>query len=228
MTDELMKFQIEKTVKEHLIKEKKYKDKGIKVLSLFFIDRVANYRQYDEAGNQVNGKFAKWFEESFMDISSKTAYKGLIPFSVGEIHNGYFSQDKKGKFKDTQKTAKAKSDIDLTFIVSKKEKTIYSNMMPLDSGVEYRFAKDCETREDIDFYFKLPYWFKIKTPIGNYNPDWAVIKKNEKTVYFVAETKSANQELKTSEKRKIKCGKAHFDEFEGVEYRQVVKVSDLD
>lgn len=117
---------------------------------------------------------------------------------------------------------------DLIFIVSKKEKTIYSNMMPLDSGVEYRFAKDCETREDIDFYFKLPYWFKIKTPIGNYNPDWAVIKKNEKIVYFVAETKSANQELKTSEKRKIKCGKAHFDEFEGVEYRQVVKVSDLD
>lgn len=116
----------------------------------------------------------------------------------------------------------------LTFIISKKEKTIYSNMVPLDSGVEYQFAKDCETREDIDFYFKLPYWFKIKTPIGNYNPDWALIKKNEKTVYFVAETKAENQELKTSEKRKIKCGRAHFDEFEGVEYRQIAKVSDLD
>jgi len=82
--------------------------------------------------------------------------------------------------------------------------------------------------EDVQFYFKLPFWFKIKTPIGNYTPDWALIKKNEKTVYFVAETKSENQELKDSEKRKIKCGKAHFDEFEGVEYRQVVKVSDLD
>jgi len=82
--------------------------------------------------------------------------------------------------------------------------------------------------EDVQFYFKLPFWFKIKTPIGNYTPDWALIKKNEKTVYFGAETKSENQELKDSEKRKIKCGKAHFDEFEGVEYRQVVKVSDLD
>lgn len=97
-----------------------------------------------------------------------------------------------------------------------------------DSGVEYQFAKDCETREDIEFYFKLPFWFKIKTPIGSYNPDWALIKTNEATVYFVAETKSENQELKISEKRKIKCGKAHFDEFKGVVYRQVSKVSDLD
>jgi type III restriction enzyme len=116
----------------------------------------------------------------------------------------------------------------MTFYISQKEKTIFGNMVPLDSHVEYQFAKECEIREDVQFYFKLPFWFKIKTPIGNYTPDWALIKKNEKTVYFVAETKSENQELKDSEKRKIKCGKAHFDEFEGVEYRQVVKVSDLD
>ncbi|MBC2714403.1 MAG: hypothetical protein HF978_03755 [Desulfobacteraceae bacterium] len=64
--------------------------------------------------------------------------------------------------------------------------------------------------------------------LGNYNPDWALIKTNEATIYFVAETKFENQELKISEKRKIKCGKAHFDEFDGVEYRQVSKVSDLD
>ncbi len=117
---------------------------------------------------------------------------------------------------------------DLTFRISKKDKTIYSNLVPLDSNVECAFAEECEHRDDIEFYFKLPFWFKIQTPIGNYNPDWALIKKNEKTVYFVAETKSAGQELKISEKRKIKCGKAHFDEFVGVEYRQVVKVSDLD
>ncbi|MFH0903778.1 MAG: hypothetical protein V1854_01135 [Methanobacteriota archaeon] len=88
--------------------------------------------------------------------------------------------------------------------------------------------KFSESRDDIEFYFKLPFWFKIKTPIGNYNPDWALIKKNEKTVYFVAETKSAGQELKISEKRKIDCGKAHFKEFNGVEYKQVATVSDLD
>ena len=116
---------------------------------------------------------------------------------------------------------------DLTFQISKKDKAIYSNLVPLDSGVEYNFARECESRDDIEFYFKLPFWFKIQTPIGNYNPDWALIKKNEKTVYFVAEIKSAGQELKTSEKRKIKCGHAHFNEFPDVEYRQVTTVGEL-
>jgi type III restriction enzyme len=117
---------------------------------------------------------------------------------------------------------------ELTFKISKKDKTIYSNLVPLDSNVEYDFARECENRDDIEFYFKLPFWFKIQTPIGKYNPDWALIKKNEKTVYFVAETKSAGQELKTSEKRKIKCGHAHFNEFEDVKYRQVSTVGELD
>jgi len=117
---------------------------------------------------------------------------------------------------------------ELTFKISKKDKTIYSNLVPLDSNVEYAFAEECEHRDDIEFYFKLPFWFKIKTPIGNYNPDWALTKKNERTIYFVAETKSAGQELKTSERRKIKCGHAHFNEFEDVEYRQVSTVGELD
>jgi len=99
---------------------------------------------------------------------------------------------------------------------------------PISPGVEYKFANDCKSRDDIEFYFKLPFWFKIQTPIGNYNPDWALVKKNEKTIYFVAETKAANQELKISEQRKIKCGEAHFSKFKDVEYRQVAKVSDLD
>jgi len=117
---------------------------------------------------------------------------------------------------------------DLTFEIKKKDKTIYSNFVPLDSGVEYKFANECESRDDIEFYFKLPFWFKIQTPIGNYNPDWALVKKNEKTIYFVAETKAASQELKISEQRKIRCGEAHFKKFKDVEYRQVAKVSDLD
>jgi type III restriction enzyme len=117
---------------------------------------------------------------------------------------------------------------ELTFKVTKKDKTIYSNFVPLDSNVEYAFARDCEERDDIEFYFKLPFWFKINTPIGTYNPDWALIKKNEKTVYFVAETKSAGQELRISEKQKIKCGHAHFNEFEEIEFKQVSSVGDLD
>lgn len=512
LTDEVMKVQVRKTIEEHFIKERKYKDKDIKVLSLFFIDRVANYRSYDANGNPIKGKFAKWFEEIYKEISGKSAYKGLLPYHVQDVHNGYFSQDKKGNWNDTKgnsladddtfklimkdkerlldvneplrfifshsalregwdnpnvfqictlnetrselkkrqeigrglrlsvnqegvriqdtninrltvianesyeefarqlqteieedcgvsfkgriknkqdrekvkyrkgfeldakfkdiwdkikfqttykvdydtpelikQAAKAVKDMpmtrravikttktavkfaesgivsdvkasfninvdgkfripdvlfyiqerteltrttvleillksgrigeimlnpqlfldnavtainevlndlmingikyekigakeyemrlfedydvhvnDLTFKVTKKDKTIYSNLVPLDSNVEYAFARDCEERDDIEFYFKLPNWFKINTPIGTYNPDWALIKKNEKTVYFVAETKSAGQELRQSEKQKIKCGKAHFSEFKEVSFKQVASVSDLD
>lgn len=512
LSDEVMKVQIRKTVEEHFIKERNLKSKGIKVLSLFFVDRVSNYRDYDSAATPQKGKFAEWFEEIFKEICTKSAYKGLIPFNAEHVHNGYFSADKKGNWKDTQgnsqadddtfklimkdkerlldineplrfifshsalregwdspnvfqictlnetqselkkrqeigrglrlsvnqeglriqdtsinrltvianesyedfarqlqteieedcgvsfkgriknkqkratvkyrkgfelddkfkeiwdrikfhtvyrveygtdelinKAAKAVSQMpvikkavikttktalefddtgivmetkasyttaldgvfsipdvlfyiqerteltrstildillkserlgdllinpqlfldsaitaireiltdliidgikyekigskeyemrlfedydihvnDLTFKIQNQEKTIYSNLVPLDSNVEYDFAKECESRDDIEFYFKLPFWFKIKTPIGSYNPDWALIKKNEKTVYFVAETKSAGQELKTSEKRKIKCGHAHFNEFENVQYRQVSSVGELD
>ena len=512
LSDEIMKVQIRKTIDEHFLKERKLEAKGIKVLSLFFVDRVANYRNYDSDGNTFKGKFSKWFEEIYKEISSKSVYKGLIPFDAEEVHNGYFSADKKGKWKDTKgntqadddtfklimknkekllstneplrfifshsalregwdnpnvfqictlnetqselkkrqeigrglrlsvnqegiriqdtninrltvvanesyedfakqlqseieedcgvsfkgriknkqkratvkyrkgfelddkfrdiwdkikqqttyrveydiaelikkaakavnqmpatrkaviKTTKTALEFDetgivmetrasyttsldgmflipdilfyiqerteltrstihnilkkserigevlinpqlfldnaviaikdvltelmiegikyekigskeyemrlfedyeihvneLTFKINKKNKTIYSNLVPLDSNVEYDFARKCESRVDIEFYFKLPFWFKIKTPIGNYNPDWALIKKNEKTVYFVAETKSAGQELKTSEKRKIKCGYAHFNEFEDVKYKQVATVGELD
>ena len=116
---------------------------------------------------------------------------------------------------------------DFTYSVKNAEKTICENYIPLDSSVENQFAKDCETSENIDFYFKLPNKFKIPTPIGNYNPDWAVVFKGEKKVYFVAETKGEGQELRGSEKLKIKCGEAHFEKFEGVIYRKVSKVREL-
>ena len=514
MNDEVMRFMISKTVEEHLKKEKNYKDKGIKVLSLFFIDRVKNYREYDSNGNPLKGKFAQWFEEIYQKEISKSVYKGLIPYPVDDIHNGYFSQDNKGRVKDTggetqldddtyklimqdkeklldvnvplqfifshsalregwdnpnvfqictlnetkseikkrqeigrglrlsvnqdgqrifdpninkltvvaneryedfakalqieiqedcgvdfsgrtkNKNDKKKvnyrkgfeadpkflqiwekirfqtkyrvnydteklitlaaiavSKMDetkkptirslthgltmtdegvggklvrdggviygdipfeipdmLAYIQSKTEltrttileilknskrlkelllnpqlfmdnavsiikdelhqlmidgikyekigdkiyemtlfddsdfeiyldnfthtvkdssKTIYENYIPLDSGVENQFAKDCESSEQIEFYFKLPYWFEIATPIGKYRPDWAVVFKNEKKICFVAETKSAGQELRGSEKLKIDCGTAHFKNFEDVVYKRVSSVSEL-
>ncbi|CAN5273484.1 hypothetical protein BH23BAC1_BH23BAC1_49290 [soil metagenome] len=115
-----------------------------------------------------------------------------------------------------------------THRVSAGEKTIYENYIPLDSKVESDFAKDCESSENIEFYFKLPFWFKIDTPIGKYNPDWALVFKGEKKIYFVAETKSEGQELRGSEKMKIKCGKEHFSNFEEVVFKRVSKVSELD
>ncbi|MDP2208748.1 MAG: DEAD/DEAH box helicase family protein [Bacteroidota bacterium] len=514
MNDEVMRFMISKTVEEHLKKEKNYKDKGIKVLSLFFIDKVKNYREYDSTGSPLKGKFAQWFEEIYQKEISKPVYKGLIPYPVDDIHNGYFSQDNKGRVKDTggetqldddtyklimqdkeklldvnvplqfifshsalregwdnpnvfqictlnetkseikkrqeigrglrlsvnqngqrifdpninkltvvaneryEDFAKAlqkeiqedcgvdfsgrtknkndkkkvnyrkgfqadpkflqiwekirfhtkysvdyktdelitlasnavskmdetkmpsirsvtyrttitnegvggtvirdgggiegepQSDIpdmlayiqgkteltrstileilkkskrlrelilnpqlfmdnavskikeelhqlmiggikyekigdkiyemtlfddndfeiyidNFTHTVADSSKTIYENYIPLDSGVENQFAKDCESSEQIEFYFKLPYWFKINTPIGTYNPDWAIVKKGVKKIYFVTETKSAGQELRGSEKLKIDCGKAHFKNFDDVVYKRVSSVTDL-
>jgi type III restriction enzyme len=514
MNDEVMRFMIQKTVEEHLKKERDYKEKGIKVLTLFFIDKVKNYRDYDVNGKATHGKFAKWFEEIYQTEISKPKNKSLNSHSIDEIHNGYFSQDSKGRVKDTGGETQAdddtyklimqekeklldlntplrfifshsalregwdnpnvfqictlnetKSDIKkrqeigrglrlsvnqdgkrifdqninrltvianesyddfakalqreieedcgvnftgkiknknkreklnyrkgfeadpkflqiwekikfhtkysvdfqtndlitlaakamkemvetkkpsvtsnkqkviltdegitgqlvsdtvspnygrsfeipdmLAYIQGKTEltrttildivkksdkisellinpqmfmdnatktikgvlyelmidgikyekignklyemtlfdddnfeiyldsfthtitdpsKTIYENYIPLDSGVENQFAKDCETSENIEFYFKLPNWFKIPTPIGNYNPDWAIVFKGEKKIYFVAETKSEGQELLKSEKLKIKCGKEHFKKFDGVVYKQVTTVKNL-
>ncbi|HNT79593.1 MAG TPA: DEAD/DEAH box helicase family protein [Bacteroidia bacterium] len=514
MNDEVMKFMIRKTVEEHLKKEKAYKEKGIKVLSLFFIDKVKNYREYDTNGNPLKGKFAQWFEEIYKHEIAKPVFKDLMPYSEEEVHNGYFSQDNKGRIKDTGGETQADDDtyklimhdkeklleintplrfifshsalregwdnpnvfqictlnetkseikkrqeigrglrlsvnqsgqrifdrninkltvvaneryedfaralqqeieqdcgvdfsgrvkdkgkrekvnlrkgfeadakfleiwnkikfhtrysvefktdelvniaakavrempetkkpnitstkkkvvitdegvdgqlvsdsgddcdgfqfeipdmlayiqgkteltrstilevlkksgrinelllnpqlfmdnavgsiksvlyelmIDgikyekigskvyemtlfedneleiyldqFTHTVTTPDKTIYENYIPLDSKVESDFAKDCESSENIEFYFKLPFWFKIDTPIGSYNPDWALVFKGEKKIYFVAETKGEGQELRGSEKMKIKCGTEHFKKFEDVVYKRISKVSEL-
>ena len=125
--DEVLKAQIRQTVVEHFKKEKKFKDKGIKVLSLFFIDKVANYRWYDAERNRHKGKLAEWFEESFRDISGKPLYDGLLTQTVGELHDGYFSVDrKKGKvvaLKDTSGATKADEEI-YELIMKDKERLL--------------------------------------------------------------------------------------------------------
>lgn len=519
MNDEVMKFQIRRTVEEHLRKELKLNKQGIKVLSLFFIDRVANYRTYDAQGNGVKGKFALWFEEIYLDLMKRPEFQPLNHYELEKIHNGYFSQDKKGHVKDTSgetladddtynlimrdketlldmnnplrfifshtalregwdnpnvfqictlnetkselkkrqeigrglrlavnqegvrcydrninrltvvanesyndfakalqtelqedcgvdfghrikpkrdrvsvkykkgfeadpfflsiweklkaKTTyrvnydtdklvdKASKEIkgmpritapairsvkteivikeegvtteykgdklsshvsdyyipdvlgyvqnrteltrstifrileksgrldelainpqlfmdmvvgrieqvlqdmmvdgieylkignseyemrlfeeqeleiylnDFTFKVSDVDKTIYDEYVPLDSSVENKFAQDCETSDQVKYYFKLPEWFKIPTPIGSYNPDWAIVFEDDNRVYFVAETKDTGtpivdlNKLHLSERQKIQCGIAHFKLFEDLKYCVVNKVSNL-
>ncbi len=100
--DDLMRAQVYETIEQHLKKERALKGKGIKVLSLFFIDRVANYRIYNEDGTTDLGKIGRWFEEAYRELTAKPIYKGLIPYDVAEVHNGYFSQDKDGHAKDTR------------------------------------------------------------------------------------------------------------------------------
>lgn len=517
LNDEIMKFQIRRTIEEHLNKELKLNKQGIKVLSLFFIDRVANYRSYDAQGMPVEGKFAVWFEEIYNELIAKPIYQPLNKYPIEKIHNGYFSHDKKGQLKDTsgetqaddntynlimkdkemlldvnnplrfifshtalregwdnpnvfqictlnetksemkkrqeigrglrlavnqdgvriydkninrltvvaneayndfakalqselkedcgvdfgnrikpkrdriavtyrkgfeadplflaiweklktKTTYRVKYDteelirnagqaiknlpmiekpsvysiknevvitssgiasqykgdristsqsdyvipdmlgyiqrhteltrntimriiaesgrindlavnpqlfMDLaiasikrelhkmmidgieyrrlgdctyemrlfedwetykdedTFEVSKRDKTIYDNFIPLDSAVENRFAQDCESSDQVKFYFKLPCWFKIPTPIGNYNPDWAVVFEDDNRIYFVAETKDTGtptvdiSKLRADEQAKIKCGAAHFRLFPDLDYQVVNCVGSL-
>lgn len=133
MSDEILKAQLRQTVEEHFKKEKRFKDKGIKVLSLFFIDRVANYRWYDDEGNPQKGKLAEWFEEVFTEVSKKTLYSGLLPFSLDVLHDGYFSADKrKGQIialKDTSGSTKA--DEEIYELIMKKKGQLLSMEEPL-------------------------------------------------------------------------------------------------
>ena len=100
--EDIASVQIERTIRKHLDKELQLKGKGIKVLSLFFIDKVANYRVYDEEGKVQKGKFAQHFEEHYNKLIALPQYKGLGLHPVEELHNGYFSADKKGVFKDSR------------------------------------------------------------------------------------------------------------------------------
>ena len=97
---------IRRTVKEHLDKEKRLRPLGIKVLSLFFIDEVAKYRTYDADGNPVKGPYATIFEEEYRRAAKLPAYQSLfqeidLASAADEVHNGYFSIDKKGGWTDT-------------------------------------------------------------------------------------------------------------------------------
>ena len=94
------------------------------------------------------------------------------------------------------------------------QKSVYEYVV-YDSDNEAEFAKKFEANEEIKLYAKLPSWFKISTPLGSYNPDWAVLieKDGDKKLYFVIETKAdiSDASLRPNEKNKIKCGHKHFE-----------------
>lgn len=118
---DIKRGQIRKTIEEHLNKELKLSEKGIKVLSLFFIDNVANYRQYDEEGNEVLGIYGQIFEEEYNDALKSEKYRKLCDYNVPveEVHNGYFSVDGKKKVKNT--TGSSKED-ETTYNIIMKDK----------------------------------------------------------------------------------------------------------
>lgn len=106
---DMRRIQIRETIKSHFEKEASLYKQGIKTLSLFFIDEVAKYRQYDEEGQEQLGEYGRVFEEEYMDllktyrtILDKDYLQYLDSIGVDETHTGYFSIDKKGKAIDSR------------------------------------------------------------------------------------------------------------------------------
>lgn len=119
--------QIRKTIEEHLNKELILNKQGVKVLSLFFIDKVANYRIYDEEGKPLKGKYAQIFEEEYSELIKKPKYNTLFKdidteLLAEEVHDGYFSSDKKG-LKDTTGTTNA-DESTYNLIMKNKERLL--------------------------------------------------------------------------------------------------------
>lgn len=110
ITEDLVEVQIKNTIKKHLDKELQLKGKGIKVLSLFFVDKVSNYRVYGADGKASPGKYAALFEQHYNELIKLPQYQELNIFPVDKIHDGYFSADKKGVYKDTNGNTQADDD----------------------------------------------------------------------------------------------------------------------
>jgi len=138
--DALMKIQINETIRAHLYKEKQLAKEGIKVLSLFFIDKVKNYR--DSNADDEKGKIKKWFEEEYEKITNERAYQSFSIEnlnninSIEEIQGAYFSKDKKNKeFKDSSnRTTKADEDT-YDVIMKNKEK-----LLSFDNPIRFIFS----------------------------------------------------------------------------------------
>lgn len=102
-----------------------------------------------------------------------------------------------------------------------------------DSEVEKAFAQALETRKDVKLYIKLPSWFTVTTPIGEYNPDWAIVMEDPNggvdRLYLVRETKDTLDlnKLRPDEKRKILCGQSHFRGALKADYKLVTQASQL-
>ncbi|MGO7387478.1 type III restriction-modification system endonuclease [Rhizobium ruizarguesonis] len=114
-------------------------------------------------------------------------------------------------------------------------KSVFEHVVYDSGGVERTFAEQLEKNESVKIYAKLPAWFKVPTPLGTYNPDWAVLVEvsGEEHLYFVVETKGSlfRDDLRDNEAAKIACGEAHFRALatgeNGAQYITATKVDDL-
>ena len=142
-TAAVQRQMIRRTIREHLDKEKRLRPQGIKVLSLFFVDAVERYRRYDEAGNAVKGDYAGIFKEEYQRLARHPDYQSLfrevdLAAAAEEVHDGYFSIDRKGGWTDTaenNQTNRDNAERAYNLIMKEKEK-----LLSLDEPLKFIFS----------------------------------------------------------------------------------------
>lgn len=148
--EQMRRIQIRETILSHIDRERQLFHRGIKVLSLFFIDEVANYKQYDAAGQPYNGVYADMFEEEYDDVmhslqiavGEEDYVKYLQSIKAADTHAGYFSIDKKGHMTDSKigdKKEKTSDDIDAYDLIM-KNKELLLDRDPKKSPVRFIFS----------------------------------------------------------------------------------------
>ena len=147
--DMIRRIQIRETIMSHLETERKLHQKGIKVLSLFFIDEVAKYKYYDEDGQEQKGIYAKVFEEEFekarkfyleeqLPFGEENSFREYLnQFDPSKIHAGYFSIDKKGRVINSKETKGGGSDDVSAYDLIMKNK---ERLLSLDEPVRFIFS----------------------------------------------------------------------------------------
>jgi type III restriction enzyme len=145
---DIKRVQIHSTIEQHLDKELTYLSKGIKVLSLFFIDRVANYRTYNEDGTVGKGPLAQIFEEEYQKLIKLPRYATILnnPYlkqsEIDKLHDGYFAQDKQGHWKDVNEDSEGNlrgnaQELEDTFDLIMRDK---ERLLSFDTQLRFIFS----------------------------------------------------------------------------------------
>jgi type III restriction enzyme len=138
MRDDVHRLQIQSTIRQHLEKELQVRSRGIKVLSLFFIDRVGNYRDYDEQGKAIGGKFARVFEAELAALAREERYQGIewLKLPIEQLHEGYFAQDKSKRLKESRE-GRSTQDDEAAFELIMRDK---ERLLAIDEPLRFIFS----------------------------------------------------------------------------------------
>ena len=148
-------------------------------------------------------QFIEMAAEAINRCKGRVVVDGIKYQRLGDEH--YYAQE---LFEQEELTGYLKN------MLTQTKKSVYEQVV-YDSETERSFADDLEKNSAVKIYAKLPGWFKVPTPLGSYNPDWAVLVQdgNQERLYFVVETKGTLfvDALRSNEAAKIQCGEAHFN-----------------